>query len=125
MASQRLFRRLCEACRIPETPRPDEVTFHATNAHPQSPPLTKLWRAGGCDLCTGTGYRDRIGVFELVRMSDALRTVLTARGSAKDLLRIAAAEGTRTLAQEALHLVAGGVTSLEEVTRSRFGGGPA
>jgi type IV pilus assembly protein PilB len=124
VVSQRLFRRLCEVCRAADSPRPDEIAFHSANAHPDGPPLSKLWRPGGCETCMGTGYRDRVGAFELVRMSDTLRAIMTASGSVDDLRAVAAAEGTRTLLQEAMHLVSEGVTSLEEVARSLFGGSP-
>ncbi|MGQ0463965.1 MAG: GspE/PulE family protein [Sporichthyaceae bacterium] len=122
LVSQRLFRRLCERCRIPEAPRPDEAAFYALNKHPDSPALAQVWRASGCENCTGTGYRDRIGVFELVRMTDPLRAATIAGASVDELRRIAEADGTRSLAQEALHLVGQGITSIEEIARSLFGG---
>ena len=78
-------------------------------------------RPAGCDVCTNTGYRDRVGAFELVRMSDSLRAVMTAGGSVDDLRAVATEEGTRTLMQEALHLVSQGITGLEEVNRTLYG----
>ncbi|MGQ0624066.1 MAG: GspE/PulE family protein [Sporichthyaceae bacterium] len=122
MASQRLFRRICEYCKLPDTPRADEVAFHAAHAHPDAGPLTRLWRSQGCENCSNTGFRDRIGVFELVVMSEGIKAVMAAGGTTDELRRVAAAEGTRFLLQEALALVSDGRTSLDEVTRNVYGG---
>lgn len=122
MASQRLFRRVCTHCRSAYQPRPDELEFYLANAGPGAPVPQYLWRAEGCDQCSHTGYRDRVGVFELVRMTDRIKAVLVSRTTVDDLRAAASADGVRPMLSEALALVAEGVTTLEEVMRNVYGG---
>jgi general secretion pathway protein E len=104
--AQRLVRVICQACREPvEWPGEDGA------------PRRTAWRGTGCDACSGTGYRGRTGIYELLLVDDELRAQLMRAGGASELRRLAVAHGMRTLHEDGLRLVAAGVTTLEEVMR--------
>jgi type IV pilus assembly protein PilB len=121
MASQRLFRRICDQCKVGYDPSVEEIAFYEANAAPGAAPIGRLSRGEGCNFCSQTGYRDRVGVFELVRMSDAIKRLLVEHASVDDLRATAQQEGTRSLVQEALGLVGGGVTTIGEIMRNVYG----
>jgi general secretion pathway protein E len=83
--------------------------------------LVRTWcrtcRGAGCAACRGTGYHGRVGIHELLLMSDALRTAVQAGADSASLRRIAAGEGMRSLREEGERLVEAGVTGHEEVLR--------
>lgn len=112
--SQRLLRRLCVHCRQPY--RADEETCRRLGASPGEPLV--LYRAAGCSRCSNLGYAGRIGVFEILTLSEKMKDMIFEghfnRGSMADQ---ADKEGMRDLmAHAALHVL-GGVTSLEEAMR--------
>jgi type IV pilus assembly protein PilB len=76
-----------------------------------------LHRGKGCKDCHGTGYRGRIGIFELLPMSDALRDLVLARASEAKLVEAAQRLGMITLRDECLACVRTGDTTLEELVR--------
>jgi type IV pilus assembly protein PilB len=71
----------------------------------------------GCDRCSGTGYKGRVGLFEVMEMSEALREMVIANASVIDLKKTAMAEGMTPLRQAGLRKVAEGMTTIEEVVR--------
>jgi len=83
--------------------------------------LVRVWcrdcRGAGCEACRRTGYRGRVGIHELLVMSDALRTAVRQGADSSEFRRIATSEGMRTLREEGERLVAGGITSHEEILR--------
>lgn len=109
--SQRLVRILCQRCR-----KPAEKSF--LDDHPLGR-FTRgtVYNPGRCQDCGGTGYKGRIGVFELVRMTDTLRALVREKKPESELRKAAAAEGARPLLHAAIERVNEGVTSLEEVER--------
>ncbi|MDP2709779.1 MAG: GspE/PulE family protein [Solirubrobacteraceae bacterium] len=122
MASQRLIRRVCDECRVEIEPKVDEVAFYREHAAPGAPPLGRVWEGEGCNFCSQTGYRDRVGVFELVRMTESIKRLIVEGASVEELRAAAQRDGTRSLLQEALGLVQAGVTTNAEVVRSVYGG---
>jgi general secretion pathway protein E len=72
---------------------------------------------GGCQACRGTGYKGRVGVFELVSMNDELRDAVTARASRETLRRLATEAGMRPMSEDAFAKVRAGLTTAEEVRR--------
>jgi type IV pilus assembly protein PilB len=83
---------------------------------PDNPPPL-LYRGKGCKDCRGAGYRGRIGIFELLLMSDALRDLVLARASEAKLLESAQRLGMITLRDQCLACVRNGETTLEELVR--------
>jgi type IV pilus assembly protein PilB len=115
IAAQRLVRRICSSCKEPvemSVPLLVEAGFAEDVA-----PSVKLVRGKGCDRCGGTGYKGRVGLFEVMEMSDALREGVISNAASSELRRIAIAEGMVTLRQSGLEKVRQGVTTIEEVVR--------
>jgi type IV pilus assembly protein PilB len=69
----------------------------------------------GCDTCKGTGYKGRIGVYQVLPITDEMRQVIMRNGNALDIAEQAAKEGVRDLRQSGLLKVKSGITSLEEI----------
>jgi type IV pilus assembly protein PilB len=111
VVAQRLVRRLCHSCR-----RETTVPAAALDAGADSAPVT-VYEPVGCDRCSGTGYRGRIGLFEVMVMSDEIRALVVTGTSADRIAAIAVEQGMTTLREEGLATVADGETSLAEVGR--------
>ncbi len=116
--AQRLARKLCASCA--EEYRPNEAELRAARVpeHEFDEYLSlNLRRASGCPRCSNTGYKGRVGVFQLLRMNDGLES-LVATGASRDVLEAAAIEnGMRSLWSDGLEKVKTGVTSVEELAR--------
>jgi type IV pilus assembly protein PilB len=108
--AQRLARRLCVHCRAQHTARTDEL------AQLGLPPRElRVFAAIGCDRCDGTGFRGRIGIYELVVVTPRMRERILRRAPADALAELARTEGTIPMAQDAWAKVYAGLTTLEEV----------
>lgn len=118
VVSQRLARRICARCTENYRPTTEELAFLDTIGG--TAPAAGFVRGAGCNFCAGTGYRDRIGVYELMPVTDALRGLIIDRAPHEDVRKLACAEGMRTLQEEAARLVEAGVTTLAEVLRSIY-----
>ena len=113
--SQRLLRRVCDNCRESYDPPPQELAFlQAMGGHL---PEGGFVRGTGCNFCSQTGYLERIGVYEMMPVTDAIRELIIAHASHEDVRKLARFEGMRTLQEEAIRLVESGVTDLTEVLR--------
>jgi general secretion pathway protein E len=111
--AQRLVRRVCESCRA-EAPAPKAVLQRVDLA---ALGLERTWKGTGCDACRGTGYRGRIGMFELLVMDAELREEVQKRRGSEELRAMAIRKGMRTLFDDGIRLVRGGVTTIDEVVR--------
>jgi len=114
ITAQRLARRLCAQCKKPAD-IPPEALLRAgfTEAH-----LDGSWQPYmpiGCQHCKGTGYKGRVGIYEVMPISDDMRQLIMRNGNAIDIAHQAAKEGVRTLRQSGLLKVKNGLTSLEEI----------
>jgi type IV pilus assembly protein PilB len=113
VVAQRLVRRACEKCRRPVTP-PAE-----TLAELGLPAGTKGFvEAPGCLACGQTGYRGRIGIFEVLELNDEIQGLVSERAPAEEIFRAARRAGMRSLREDAVRKAAGGVTTLEEIFRA-------
>ena len=113
--AQRLVRRLCPACRT-ERPVPESAARLLHSAGVALP--ARDWASAGCAECDFVGFKGRLGLFELVLVSDRLRELLLTDPQEAKLARAAAEEGTRSLLQDGLDKVNAGLTSLSEVLRA-------
>lgn len=111
--AQRLVRKVCQVC-AQEVPADGEWS-EALGAERDG--LERVRRGRGCEACRGSGYRGRVGIFELMALDDELRSQLRQRPSAGDLRRSAVAKGMRTLREDGVRAVREGVTTPEEVLR--------
>jgi type IV pilus assembly protein PilB len=113
--AQRLIRTLCTECKAPvEVPR---ERLLAAGYSDEEIETIRLHGPVGCDHCNTTGYRGRLGVFEVMRMSSALQALFLRNAPAEQLREVALSEGMRPLRRDALDKAALGITSLEEVDR--------
>ncbi|MEI7990897.1 MAG: pilus assembly protein PilB, partial [Actinomycetota bacterium] len=85
-------------------------------------PKSQFWHGAGCTFCAGTGYRDRIGVYELLRVTPELRRLIVGWATQEELRRLAVSQGMRTLVDEALTLVENDVSTIGEVVRTLYAG---
>jgi type IV pilus assembly protein PilB len=115
LCAQRLVRRICDSCKEPHpttAARLVEVGYDPALAKQAKPALGR-----GCERCSGTGYKGRVGLFEVMEMTEPLRELVIANASVAELRTLAVAEGMSTLRQSGLSKVAEGMTTLEEVVR--------
>ncbi len=117
VVAQRLVRRICPGCRTTfEPPESDLFFYEQLGGVPKD-----IWYHGaGCNLCSGTGYRDRIGVFEVLPISDEIRQMIVSFGTPQALRNLAIEQGMRPLRSEALRLVNEGVTTIAEIIRTVY-----
>jgi type IV pilus assembly protein PilB len=115
---QRLLRRICDSCKEPYNPPADELAVF--RQHSGGSDKAQFFRGAGCAFCAGTGYRDRIGVYELLRITPELRRLLIGWATTEELRRLAVAQGMRTMLREAMALVENDVTTVPEVVRTLF-----
>jgi general secretion pathway protein E len=111
--AQRLVRRICDSCRSDYWPSPETVAVVA--ARPVA--RLKLQRGAGCAACRGSGYRGRVGVFELVIATDEVKDAIARRASRAELRALAHASGTATLRSDGWQKVQAGLTTVDEVLR--------
>jgi general secretion pathway protein E len=115
--AQRLVRRLCEHCKQPYTPTEEDVLqLEVTTAFVASRGNT-FYRPGGCEHCKQSGYRGRLGIYELLTVSQEVKQLVMRRTDAGAIKRQAVLEGMRTLRQDGADKVTRGLTSVEEILR--------
>ena len=117
IVAQRLVRKTCDGCRVPYVPTEEDVEFASTMG--ASVPA-ELYRGQGCSRCNGTGYFDRIGVFEVLTMSDEVKRLVIAKASHADIMSAAVADGMLPLRADAWSKITAGVTTVAEVMRSVY-----
>jgi type II secretory ATPase GspE/PulE/Tfp pilus assembly ATPase PilB-like protein len=117
VVAQRLVRRLCADCRKPATAL--DPAFLAEIGFPAGLLADATFHAQGrCERCRNTGFRGRSGIFEILPVSDAIQSLITARHSASEIKQQGLREGMRTLRDDGWAKAARGVTTLEEVLRA-------
>jgi len=114
---QRLVRTICPNCEKEEIKNPEAV-FEKLKVAP-SPGLSplRLWRGRGCRLCNQSGYRGRVGIYELMVLDDRYHDPILRRAGAPEFLRLAQERGMRTMFEDGLLKAVQGVTTIEELLR--------
>jgi type IV pilus assembly protein PilB len=115
IAAQRLVRRICGECKEPHPASVAELT--EAGFRPDDAPTVTPMRGRGCERCNGSGYKGRVGVFEVMEISERLREMIITGAPNSELRRVAMEEGMLTLRQSGLEQVRKGLTTLEEVVR--------
>jgi type IV pilus assembly protein PilB len=113
ITAQRLARRLC-TCKQPADIL-DEILIQAGFSPDELDGSWKPYAPVGCDRCSGTGYKGRVGIYELMPISEQIERIILENGTAPDIERQARSEGVKSLRQSGLLKVKQGMTSLEEV----------
>lgn len=119
ICAQRLVRRICRQCRQAAEP-PVESLIDA-GFDPSEAARIPTYRGRGCDACNHTGYKGRVGLFEVMEIGDGLRDLILRGGTATQLKRMAIRDGMITLRASGLQKIRDGVTTLEEILRETAG----
>jgi general secretion pathway protein E len=113
--AQRLVRVLCRECRVPYDASREELAEIGLRTGDES---VRVYRAAGCVACNYTGYRGRIGIFELMLVDDDVRAMVTQNVDSKSIKQVAVGKGMRTLRTDGARKVLQGATSVAEVLRA-------
>jgi type IV pilus assembly protein PilB len=116
--AQRLVRRLCDQCKEPYQPNLEMLERLGFPEHAMEnwKDIT-LHRATGCGRCNNTGYKGRLGLYEIMLVTEAVERLIVERKSADEIGRVARAEGMVSLREDGLERVLQGITSVEEISR--------
>jgi type IV pilus assembly protein PilB len=119
IVGQRLLRRICPSCKTTYTLTDDEREFFIESGGAD---LDKqvFYYGSGCNFCSDTGYKDRIGVYELLVMTPEIKRLIVGWATQEELHNMAMKQGMRTLRQEAISLVNQDITTVAEVIRSVY-----
>ncbi len=134
VVAQRLVRKVCDECRIPYTPGREElarfglatsgdgdITLYKANALQPHEILEASTKGGAiCPKCSGAGYKGRCGVYEVMRLTERLQTLINQGAPSDTIKEVAVEEGMKTLLAYSLNLVQMGETTLDEVERVTF-----
>lgn len=113
--AQRLVRMVCQRCKQPYRPTAEELADFGTT--PQEVADITFLKGTGCDECSQTGYKGRIGIFELLMVTDEIRTLILERGTTDDIQATALEQGMKTMRQDGWLKICLGVTTFEEVAK--------
>lgn len=113
--AQRLVRVICPKCKQPFTP--SDATLETAGITPEQADAATFMKGKGCSHCSKTGYRGRLGVFELMLMTSRIREMTFQGASTQDLRKAAISQGMHTLYQDGISKALRGITTLEEVFR--------
>ena len=113
--AQRLVRVLCEACKQAYTPEP--ATLASLGLQPDQIGAARFFKAHGCDACFQTGYRGRDGIFEIMVMSEQLKSQVLQTYDANRIMQTAVSEGMITLKHSGIRKILQGITTFEEIWR--------
>jgi general secretion pathway protein E len=111
--AQRLVRRICQSCRVPHDPDPaDLLAIGVSDARG-----AELYRGEGCDICRKTGYKGRVGIYELFVISEDIRSLILRRAATNEIRRAAMDGGMITLREDGWAKARAGLTTVEEILR--------
>ncbi len=117
--AQRLVRRICPKCK--EEHRPTDAELHLLGPLAGQVSASQLYRGKGCSDCNNSGYRGRLGIYEIFVLDDLVRHMINDQVSSSELRGQARRLGMRTLREDGLRKAVAGVTTLEEVFRVTMG----
>jgi type IV pilus assembly protein PilB len=118
--AQRLCRTICSKCKVAYQPPMDAVRRLGMNL--EADQSVTFYRGAGCDNCRGSGYKGRVGIYELMLMNDEIRDLTMERAGSHRIKEAAIRNGMLTLKQDAIEKVLLGMTTLEETFRVVYGG---
>jgi type IV pilus assembly protein PilB len=113
--AQRLIRRICKDCKT-ENPMPPEALLEIGFTVEESKQM-KTYKGRGCQTCNNTGYKGRVGLYEVMEVTDELRELILIGASALELRKKAIDDGMITLRESGLYKIRNGITTIEEVVR--------
>jgi type IV pilus assembly protein PilB len=116
VVAQRLARKLCDKCKQSYVPEHAEL-FEAGFSEAAIFELKELFRPEGCNYCSKTGYRGRIGLYEVMPMTEEIERLTVERASSEAIRVVALEQGMHALRSDGLRKAVEGVTSIEEIAR--------
>jgi type IV pilus assembly protein PilB len=117
VVGQRLVRRICNHCRTEYMPTADELAFYRSIGGAEK---DRFVRGEGCNFCSGTGYQERVGVYEVLRMTERMRELMIQDPVHSQMRELAIEEGMSPLRAQALRLVEHDITTIPEILRSVY-----
>jgi type II secretory ATPase GspE/PulE/Tfp pilus assembly ATPase PilB-like protein len=123
--AQRLVRRICVKCRVSSTLSPEEMTVIGLKPELKKRLVARfgemakvvVYRGQGCPVCAHTGYKGRIGVYEILKMSDEIKNLVLKKASSAEIEEEAAKEGMTNLLEDGVIKIINGATTLSEIIR--------
>ena len=115
VVGQRLVRKICPMCVQAYEPSAVERDWYR---HSGGPAKERFVRGAGCEYCSNTGFRDRVGVYEVLVVTDEVRQLIVNGAAPQDIRAVAIEQGMKTMSAEAIALVAAGVTTIDEVVHN-------
>ncbi len=113
--AQRLVRKICSECKVAYQPPPESLARFGFRADPNNP--ITFYKGMGCETCRNTGYKGRVGIYELMQVNAEISELIVKGTSVQELKEACLANGMRTLQQDGLKKVVEGITTIEEVLR--------
>ena len=117
VVGQRLVRKVCPSCAAPYKPSASDLQWYD---YLGGSPKEVFVRGTGCNYCSDTGFRERVGVFEVLEVTEEIGQLLVAGAAPQDVRDLATKQGMRTMGTEAMHLVANDITTIDEVIRNVY-----
>jgi type IV pilus assembly protein PilB len=117
VVGQRLVRKICPHCITVYDPTPDERSFYERAGGADKEVFVQ---GAGCNFCDNTGYYDRVGIYEVLAVTDELKQLIVSDASNAELRALAVEQGMRTLREQALQLVQQDKTTIAEVLRTVY-----
>jgi len=114
--AQRLIRKICMDCREPIKPPPQLLID--LGVPPDEVKSFTVYKGKGCTICNGTGYKGRLGLYEVMTMKEEIKELVLARASASEIKKEAIRSGMKTLRQSGMTKIKDGMTTIEEILRS-------
>jgi type IV pilus assembly protein PilB len=115
VVAQRLVRRICKKCAEPQKAPVSALIEHGFR--PDEAETIKLMKGRGCSFCNNTGYKGRVGLFEVMQITPDIRQLILQKAQSKDIKRKAMEQGMITLRRSGLTKVKSGITTIDEVVR--------
>jgi len=114
--AQRLIRKICSECK-------EQIQVHPQllidlGVPPDEVKSFPVFKGKGCPICSGTGYKGRLGLYEVMLMKDEVKELILARSSTSEIKKEAIRMGMKTLRQSGIHKIKTGMTTIEEVLRA-------
>jgi len=117
VVGQRLVRRICSYCKVPYEPSVEELEFYRMSGGEAK---TEFSHGEGCNFCFNTGYEDRIGVYELLLVTQEMKQLLMRRANHDEILELARTQGMRSLRDGGIELVQQDITTISEILRNIY-----
>ncbi len=115
--AQRLVRVICKKCKT-ENPDPDPYHLRLLNISPEEAAKHKFYKGAGCSQCQGTGYKGRLGIFEMIELTPELRELAFKKATTTELRKTAIAGGMKMLMHDGIYKIYKGITTPEEVAKT-------